>query len=65
MKNLTAVQITSQVVIIAMYLSIALFEEGLICSDYTVLKDRILVTDKPKYWEVDMSHLMYYLTISV
>jgi len=30
-KNLTAVQVTSQVVIIVMYLSIVLFEEGLIC----------------------------------
>jgi len=28
MKNLTAVQVTSQVVIIAMYLTIVLFEEG-------------------------------------
>jgi hypothetical protein len=31
MKNLAAVQVTSQVVIIAMYLSIVLFELGLIC----------------------------------
>jgi hypothetical protein len=31
MKKLTAVQVTSQVVIIALYLSNVLFEEGLIC----------------------------------
>lgn len=31
MKKLTAVQVTSQVVILAKYLSILLFEEGLIC----------------------------------